>query len=42
MIVHTPLSDDLEMTVVKPVKKLTMDDYGFDDDVINLLRNEAK
>ncbi len=42
VIVYSPLSDDLEMTVVKPVKKLNIDDYGFDDEVIDLLRHQAK
>ncbi len=27
VIVYPPLSDGLEMTIVKPIKKLTMDDY---------------
>lgn len=42
IIVYPPLSDGLEMTIVKPIKKLTMDDYKIDKDVFELLRNQAK
>lgn len=42
VIVHPPLSDGLEMTIVKPIKKLTMEDYGLEKDVFELLRNKAK
>lgn len=42
VIVYPPLSDGLEITVVKPVKKLDMDDYKLDKEVLNLLRNESK
>lgn len=42
VIVYPPLSDGLEMTIVKPIKKLTMDDYKLEKDVFELLRNEAK
>lgn len=42
VIVESPLSDDLEMTVVKPVKKLTIKDYWFDNEVIDLLRYKAR
>ncbi len=42
VIVYPPLSDGLEMTIVKPIKMLTMDDYKLDKDVFELLRNEAK
>ncbi len=42
VIVYPPLSDGLEVTVVKPVKKLDMDDYNLDKDVLELLRNESK
>jgi ATPase len=42
VIVYPPLSDGLEMTIVKPIKKLTMDDYKLEKDVFDLLRTEAK
>ena len=42
VIVYPPLSDGLEMTIVKPIKKLVMDDYKLEQDVFELLRNEAK
>lgn len=42
VIVYPPLSDGLEMTIVKPIKKLVMDDYNLDKDVFELLRNQAK
>lgn len=42
VIVYPPLSDGLEMTIVKPIKKLTMDDYTLAPDVFELLRNQAK
>jgi ATPase len=42
VIVYPPLSDGLEMTIVKPIKKLSMDDYKLEKDVFELLRNQAK
>jgi ATPase len=42
VIVYPPLSDGLEMTIVKPIKTLTMEDYNLDKDVFELLRNQAK
>ena len=42
VIVYPPLSDGLEMTIVKPIKKLTMEDYNLDKEVFDLLRNQAK
>jgi len=42
VIVYPPLSDGLEMTIVKPIKKLVMDDYKLEKDVFELLRTEAK
>lgn len=42
VIVHPPLSDGLEMTIVKPIKKLTIDDYELDEDTMDLLRNKSK
>jgi len=32
----------LELTIVKPVKKLELDDYGLDQELRNHLENEAK
>ncbi|MFA6255843.1 MAG: ATPase, T2SS/T4P/T4SS family, partial [Candidatus Absconditabacterales bacterium] len=42
VIVYPPLSDGLEMTIVKPIKTLTMEDYHLDPEIFNLLRNQAK
>jgi len=42
VIVYPPLSDGLEMTIVKPIKRLMMDDYKLEKDVFELLRNQAK
>lgn len=42
VIVYPPLSDGLEMTIVKPIKKLSMEDYKLEKDVFELLRNQAK
>ena len=40
--VYPPLSDGLEMTIVKPIKKLSMEEYNLNDETIDLLRNKAK
>lgn len=42
VIVYPPLSDWLEMTIVKPIKKLSIEDYNLDKEVFDLLRNKAK
>ncbi len=42
VIVYPPLSDGLEMTIVKPIKKLTMDEYQLSPESFDLLRNKAK
>jgi len=42
VIVHPPLSDGLEMTVVKPIKTLIIEDYKLSPEVFDLLRNKAK
>lgn len=42
VIAYPPLSDGLEMTVVKPIKKLSLDDYDLDDKVIDLFKNKSK
>jgi ATPase len=41
VIVYPPLSDALELTVVKPVRKLSMEDYWFDENIVNRLRYES-
>ena len=42
VIVYAPLSDGMEMTVVKPVKKMSMEEYQLDPELFDLLRNKAK
>jgi len=42
VIVYPPLSDGLEMTIVKPIKLLTIEDYKLDAEVFDMLRNKAK
>lgn len=42
VIVYPPLSDGLEMTIVKPIRKLSIEDYNLDKEVFELLRNQAK
>lgn len=42
VVVTEPLADGLEMTVVKPVKKLSMSDYHLSSEVLDLLANQAK
>lgn len=42
VIVYPPLSDGLEMTVVKPIKRLTITDYNLDPAVLDLFKNKAK
>lgn len=42
VIVYAPLSDGLEMTVVKPVKRLTISDYNLDENTLDLFKNAAK
>ena len=42
VIVYPPLSDGLEITAVKPIKKLSLDDYDLDQDVLDLFKNSAK
>ncbi len=41
VIVYPPLSDALELTVVKPVRRLSMEDYWFDENIVNRLRYES-
>lgn len=42
VIVYTPLSDGIEMTVVRPVKKMTIEEYNLDPELFDLLRNKAQ
>lgn len=42
VIVHPPLSDGLEITIVKPIKKLEIEDYNLDKEIVDLLANKAK
>ena len=42
VIVYPPLSDGLEITAVKPIKKLSLDDYDLWQDVLDLFKNSAK
>ena len=42
VIVEEPLSDWLEITIVKPVKKLSIWDYELTDEVLELLRDKSK
>lgn len=42
VIVYPPLSDGLEMTVVKPVKKLNMEDYALSQEVLDMIKNKSK
>jgi len=42
VIVYPPLSDGLEMTVVKPTTRLTITDYNLEPEVLDLLKNKAK
>ena len=42
VIVYPPLSDWLEITAVKPIKKLSLDDYDLGQDVLDLFKNSAK
>ncbi len=42
VIVYPPLSDGLEMTVVKPIVRLTIEDYKLSPATFDLLKNKAK
>ena len=42
VIVYPPLSDDYELTIVRPVTRLTFSDYDMDPSVIDLLENQAQ
>lgn len=42
VIVYPPLSDGLEMTVVKPIKTMTLEEYNLSPETIELLKTSAK
>ena len=42
VVVTEPLADGLELTIVKPVKKLSLSDYDLDAEIIDLVENKAK
>lgn len=42
VIVYPPLSDGLEITVVKPIKNLSLSDYNLDPEVLDWFQNSAK
>lgn len=39
VIVDAPLADHMEITVVKPVKKLDFDDYNFEQKTLDAIMN---
>lgn len=41
VIVLPPLSDGIEITIVKPIKKLTIKDYKLSDKILELLKTKA-
>lgn len=42
VIVYPPLSDWLEITVAKPIKRLTIEDYKLEKEVLDLFKNTSK
>ena len=42
VIVYPPLSDGMEMTIVKPIKTLSIEDYKLSKETFDLLRYKAK
>lgn len=42
VIVLPPLSDDYEITIVRPIKRLQFDDYVLDDKLIELLKTKSQ
>lgn len=42
VIVYPPLSDDYEITVVRPVRRLVFDDYDIDASLLDLLKYKAQ
>ena len=42
VVVYPPLSDALEITIVRPIKKLSLIDYHLDEKIIQLLREKSQ
>jgi ATPase len=42
VIVLPPLSDGLELTIVKPIKRLSIADYHLDPKIIDLLQHKSQ
>lgn len=42
VLVYPPLSDGAEMTIVKPIKKLTIEDYNLNAETFDQLKNKSK
>lgn len=42
VITRPPFSDEIEITAVRPVKKLTIDDYGVSKELMERLQDQAK
>ncbi|HZH39355.1 MAG TPA: PIN domain-containing protein, partial [Bacillales bacterium] len=42
VITQQPISSKIEITAVRPIKKLSLSDYDISDDLINRLSNEAE
>lgn len=42
VVVLPPLSDGIEITVVRPIKKLSMKDYNLDETIIDLLKSKSR
>jgi len=42
VIVYPPLSDGLELTIVKPTKILKIEDYELAPEILELFQNKAK
>ena len=42
VIVFPPLSDGLELTIVKPIRRLHIQDYKLDPKVMELLKNKSQ
>jgi len=42
VVVLPPLSDGIEITVVKPVKKLSIEDYNLEPRILELLKDKAQ
>jgi ATPase len=42
VIVYTPLVDTMEITVVRPVKKMSLKDYDLSEEVMTHIRAKAQ